>query len=144
MTIREACKNSDLDLVARLQLLEIVEMRSVKWKPNDDVSNYYKHKLHQIEVYSNYASCFIVNGDLKLTRKSAKISCYITFQQDNAQEALEMGNTSQLGTKVFQCLKNLPTTTWNVNAPEFSPPAYKNKSCPETKAVPDMKGIINM
>ena len=88
MTIREACKNSDLDLVARLQLLEIVEMRSVKWKPNDDVSNYYKHKLHQIEVYSNYASCFIDNGDLKKTKKPAKTSCYITFQQDNAQEAI--------------------------------------------------------
>ena len=53
-----------------------------------------------------------------------------------------MGNTSELGTKVFQCLKNLPSTTWNVNAPEFSPPVNKNKSCPETKAVPDMKGKI--
>ena len=50
MTLREACKNPELDLVARLQLLEIIEMRSVKWKPNDDLSNYYKHKLHQIEV----------------------------------------------------------------------------------------------
>ena len=48
--LREACKSSELDLVARLQLLEIIELRSVKWKPNADVSNYYRHKLEQIEV----------------------------------------------------------------------------------------------
>ena len=48
--MREACKSSELDLVARLQLLEIIEMRSVKWKPNENVSNYYRHKLQQLEV----------------------------------------------------------------------------------------------
>ena len=83
-------------------------------------------------------------GICTLCGVSISPSFYITFQQDNAQEALEMGNTSQLGTKVLQCLKTLPPTTLNVNAPEFSPPVNKNNSCPEKKALPDMKGNIDM
>jgi len=108
VTLREACKNPELDLVARLQLLEIIEMRSVKWKPNDDLSNYYKHKLHQIE-------------------------------QDNAQEALQIRSTGLVGSKVFQCLENLPPTTLNVNAPDFVPPQPQNSSLQEKKILPDMK-----
>lgn len=109
LILREACKNPELDLVARLQLLEIIELRSVKWKPNDDLSNYYKQKLQQIE-------------------------------QENAQEALEIRNTSQLGSKVLLCLKNLPPTTLNVNAPDFvPPPTPKENLSAENKAFPEMK-----
>ena len=50
--LRNACRDGSLDLVARLQLLEIIELRSMKWKPNENVTNYYKHKLLQVEVLS--------------------------------------------------------------------------------------------
>jgi len=49
VTMREACKSRELDLVGRLQLLEIIEMRSVKWKPHEDVTNFYRNKLNQVE-----------------------------------------------------------------------------------------------
>jgi len=47
--LRTACRDGTLDLVARLQLLEIIELRAMKWKPNENVTNYYKHKLLQVE-----------------------------------------------------------------------------------------------
>jgi len=47
--LRTACRDGTLDLVARLQLLEIIELRAMKWKANENVTNYYKHKLLQVE-----------------------------------------------------------------------------------------------
>lgn len=65
VTLREACKNSELDLVARLQLLEIIEMRHVKWKPNHDISNYYKHKLQQVEQSNSIEALEMENQNLQ-------------------------------------------------------------------------------
>ena len=50
--LRNACRDGSLDLVARLQLLEIIELRAMKWKANDNVTNYYKTKMLQVEVRS--------------------------------------------------------------------------------------------
>jgi len=47
--LRNACRDGTLDLVARLQLLEIIELRAMKWKPNDNVTNYYRNKMLQVE-----------------------------------------------------------------------------------------------
>jgi len=47
--LRTACRDGSLDLVARLQLLEIIELRAMKWKASENVTNYYKHKLLQVE-----------------------------------------------------------------------------------------------
>jgi len=47
--LRSACRDGTLDLVARLQLLEIIELRAMKWKPNDNVTNYYRNKMLQVE-----------------------------------------------------------------------------------------------
>jgi len=47
--LRNACRDGSLDLVARLQLLEVLELRAMKWKPNDNVTNYYKTKMLQVE-----------------------------------------------------------------------------------------------
>jgi len=47
--LRNACRDGTLDLVARLQLLEIIELRAMKWKANDNVTNYYRNKMLQVE-----------------------------------------------------------------------------------------------
>jgi len=48
----EACRDESLDLVARVHMLEIIELRTMNWKTNENVTNYYKQKLAQIETES--------------------------------------------------------------------------------------------
>lgn len=48
--VRGACKDPKLDKVARLHLLELVELRAMEWKANENVENYYKHKHKQLEM----------------------------------------------------------------------------------------------
>jgi len=48
-----ACRSDSLDLVARVHMLEIIELRTMGWQPNENVTNYYKQKLAQIEFESN-------------------------------------------------------------------------------------------
>lgn len=45
-----ACRDDNLDLVCRVHMLEIIELRSMSWQTNENVTNYYKQKLAQIEV----------------------------------------------------------------------------------------------
>jgi len=53
-SLMAACNKSDsLDLVARIHMLEIIELRSMGWQPNENVTNYYKQKLVQIECKNN-------------------------------------------------------------------------------------------
>lgn len=47
--LRNACRDGRLDLVARLHLLEIIELRAMNWVINDNVTNYYEQELSQIE-----------------------------------------------------------------------------------------------
>jgi len=46
--LRFSCRDNNLDLVSRVHLLEIIELRALKWVPSDHVTNYYKNKLDQI------------------------------------------------------------------------------------------------
>jgi len=39
------CQDSSLDIVLRLQLLEVIELRSLGWKPDPTVENYYKERI---------------------------------------------------------------------------------------------------
>lgn len=48
--LRNACKDTNLNIVARLNLLEIIELRSYKWVLNDSVINYYKQKKAMVEA----------------------------------------------------------------------------------------------
>merc|ERR1719508_53606 len=48
-----ACRSDSLDLVSRVHMLEIIELRTMGWQPNENVTNYYKQKLVQIEYESN-------------------------------------------------------------------------------------------
>jgi hypothetical protein len=54
VALRNACKDTSLDIVARLHLLEIIELRSMKWVLNESVLNYYRQKLSQIDVLQDH------------------------------------------------------------------------------------------
>jgi len=43
--IHAACRESRLDQVSKLHLLEVIELRAMHWVPNDKVAGYYKQKL---------------------------------------------------------------------------------------------------
>jgi len=45
-----ACRDDGLDLVCRVHMLEIIELRSMGWLTNENVTNYYKQKLAQIDT----------------------------------------------------------------------------------------------
>ena len=49
VALRNACKDTTLDIVARLHLLEIIELRAMKWVLTDNVINYYKQKLSMVD-----------------------------------------------------------------------------------------------
>ena len=49
ISLRNACKDTNLDIVSRLHLLEIIELRAMKWVLTDSVTNYYKQKLSQVD-----------------------------------------------------------------------------------------------
>jgi len=43
------CQDRDLDLLLRLQVLEVIELRTLGWKSNEMVDNYYKERFMQFE-----------------------------------------------------------------------------------------------
>lgn len=43
--LREACKNTSLDLVVRIHILEVIELRALNWAPNEACEAYYREKL---------------------------------------------------------------------------------------------------
>jgi hypothetical protein len=45
-----ACRDDGLDLICRVHMLEIIELRSMGWQTNENVTNYYKQKLAQIDT----------------------------------------------------------------------------------------------
>ena len=47
---RTVCRDEDLDLVSRVQILHIIELRAAGWVTNDNMVAYYKQKLSHIEV----------------------------------------------------------------------------------------------
>lgn len=47
--LMSACRLEQFSLVSRLHMLELLELRSMNWQPNENVVNYYKQKLAQIE-----------------------------------------------------------------------------------------------
>ena len=60
-TLRNICREDRLDAVSCLKLLEVIEMRAMRWKTNENVTNYFTTKLFQLEVFyllSMYFKCF--------------------------------------------------------------------------------------
>lgn len=101
--LRNACRDGSLDLVARLQLLEIIELRAMKWKANDNVTNYYKTKMLQVEQ-CNEANFFQQSGPMQ----------YDVQQQHQLQQPLQALVSGGSGSH--------PTSPLNANAVEFRPP----------------------
>lgn len=49
VALRNACRDEELDLVSRVHLLEIIELRAMNWLPNENVNGYYKQKLSHVD-----------------------------------------------------------------------------------------------
>ncbi|XP_023322482.1 eukaryotic translation initiation factor 4E-binding protein Mextli isoform X2 [Eurytemora carolleeae] len=49
IAVRDACRDGDLDLMSRVQLLEIIELRAMNWVHNENTSAYFRQKFSQIE-----------------------------------------------------------------------------------------------
>jgi len=68
VALRNACKDTTLDIVARLHLLEIIELRAMKWVLSESVINYYKQKLSMCDnddpTSSNVKKTLNVNAPL--------------------------------------------------------------------------------
>jgi len=71
--LTKLCQDSSLDIVLRLQLLEVIELRSLGWKPDPTVENYYKERIGKFGKKQNseedsvveLTSCIIeVEGEL--------------------------------------------------------------------------------
>ncbi|KAG0729243.1 Eukaryotic translation initiation factor 4E-binding protein Mextli [Chionoecetes opilio] len=50
ISIRNGCRDDRLTLAVRYRLLEVIELRAMHWQPNENLINYYKQKLVQIEA----------------------------------------------------------------------------------------------
>lgn len=50
ISLRNGCRDDRLSLAARYRLLEVIELRAMHWQANENLINYYKQKLVQIEV----------------------------------------------------------------------------------------------
>ena len=54
ISLRNGCRDDRLSLAVRYRLLEVIELRAMHWQPNENLINYYKQKLVQIEVRFKY------------------------------------------------------------------------------------------
>ncbi len=55
--MRVACRDPELDLVTRLLILELVELRQNAWNLNENILAYYRQKLAQVKaVFSSIAA----------------------------------------------------------------------------------------
>ena len=84
MALRNACKDTTLDIVARLHLLEIIELRAMKWVLTDSVINYYKQKLSMVDV-STKLNFQIGEDTLKTELGSLLFSRYLKVSKSRKQ-----------------------------------------------------------
>ncbi|XP_035205036.1 eukaryotic translation initiation factor 4E-binding protein Mextli-like, partial [Stegodyphus dumicola] len=48
-TLRNAAREDRLDIISRLKLLEVIEIRAMGWKTNENLTNYYNSKIQELE-----------------------------------------------------------------------------------------------
>ena len=53
---RTASRDEELELVSRVQILHIIELRAAGWVTNDNMVNYYKQRLSHMENMENRMS----------------------------------------------------------------------------------------
>ncbi len=56
--MRVACRDPELDLVTRLLILELVELRQNAWNLNENILAYYRQKLAQAKQF--FKHCYPV------------------------------------------------------------------------------------
>lgn len=54
--LTEACRQEAWPAVARVHMLELLEMRSMAWAPSESVTSYYRQKLAEIEAKNQAAA----------------------------------------------------------------------------------------
>jgi len=87
------CQDSSLDIVLRLQLLEVIELRSLGWKADPTVENYYRERISKFgakkqngeeDSVVELTSCIIEAGGDLLT-----IQCNNAGSLELARETLQ-------------------------------------------------------
>ena len=53
---RTASRDEELELVSRVQILHIIELRAAGWVTNDNMVNYYKQRLSHMDNIENRMS----------------------------------------------------------------------------------------
>ncbi|XP_046403842.1 eukaryotic translation initiation factor 4E-binding protein Mextli isoform X7 [Ischnura elegans] len=66
VTFRNGCREEQLDILSRLHLLEIIELRAMQWQ-SKDTDTYYKQKLYQLEAGQNEAAQGTTSGGVTPT-----------------------------------------------------------------------------
>ncbi|CAN8024608.1 unnamed protein product [Ixodes persulcatus] len=54
VTLRNASRDERLDVIDRLRLLEVIELRAMGWKSNENIEEYYKRKYIEHEISQSY------------------------------------------------------------------------------------------
>ena len=74
--MRVACRDPELDLVTRLHILELVELRQNGWALNENILAYYRQKLAQASTLFIFLIFFIIGRHrLKLSSVSSQYHC---------------------------------------------------------------------
>ena len=58
--LTEACRQEAWPAVARVHMLELLEMRSMAWSPSESVTSYYRHVM--IIIYNDYVDRTSIDG----------------------------------------------------------------------------------
>lgn len=58
VTFRNASQDERLNIMTRLHLLELIELRAKSWLNSDGVNSYYKHKATNVEVNNLFIYLF--------------------------------------------------------------------------------------
>jgi hypothetical protein len=54
--MRVACRDPELDLITRLHVLELIELRQNNWALDENIIAYFRQKLAQVSY--SYRQCF--------------------------------------------------------------------------------------
>lgn len=59
ITFRNASQDERLNIISRMHLLELIELRAKSWQISDGLNTYYKHKATDVHVQvSDYTGSF--------------------------------------------------------------------------------------
>lgn len=62
VTFRNASQDERLTIIARMNLLELIELRAKSWQITDGLNMYYKHKATDVQVSFKYLKLSVINS----------------------------------------------------------------------------------